>query len=789
MASSARPFTFNQNDLQFILSQIKFRPLFDASGAAIVAWNGTGAIYDQYGVRLWDGVAAVTGTVNGVTTTDNAAATAIAVFGTSYDALTDISGLRQVTGRGNNLVNGQFAWGSVDTPFVRSASANFLGYVKQMFGNARRGDAAVVNLGTPSSPKFAAGAPVTITTTSATSTVAGPLQTDKATHSTGKTITTTQVAKGVSVADGHHWNVSLTKTDTSTTTTTDVVDVFGAPVLSGNVFALKGADPAHASTTVTTSDSLLSGGELDTSAIAGSFRGVSGNLHPGLAKEITKIMGTGTDPAALTDYTVSKNADGSANMHDVVDYTARMISQTITGNGSKVVYDSNGHYVSGDGVVLLHDANNHIVYYTPGMDLRSYVYDSTKAIDTSHLVVGEAIVDTTVPLLAGQADGTGSAAVGTGDGNLYSGAGYGQLSIQGQHDKQNPDNHEYFYGNVASIAGNAPNNGFFALFGQFFDHGLDFIAKGSGYNIVIPLAVDDPLYGQIGPDGKPQTSITITRATVSGFDANGNPQYVDHSSPYIDQSQTYGSIDDVTQILRAWVIDPLTGKYIPGATLFDGNHTQAYTNGFGEQTKATLPTLNELRAEILKTRSVATDASGMDVLDSKGVDQGLTWEDVSQALRHRDASGLVVTDPATGKPMLTTEPLLLDMNPKFDVAHLSSPAATAAMALLGLSFDANGQVSLNQLAQWVNFADFSIQATQYGAPVGTPLGPNAVAAALTEAQHRAIGEILLDSVGDHYIAGDGRANENFGLTAIHQVWHEEHSYQVRNIENTVEKLD
>ncbi len=466
-----------------------------------------------------------------------------------------------------------------------------------------------------------------------------------------------------------------------------------------------------------------------------------------------------------------------------------MISQTITGNGSKVVYDSKGHYVSGDGVVLLHDADNHIVYYTPGMKLSAFQYDASKTIDTAHLVVGEAIVDTTVPLLAGQADGSGNPAVGTGDGNIYSGAGYGQLSIQGQHDKQNLDNKEYFYGNIASIAGNAPNNGFFALFGQFFDHGLDFIAKGSGASIVIPLAVDDPLYGQIGPDGRPQTSITITRATVNGFDANGNPTYIDHSSPYIDQSQTYGSIDDVTQILRAWVIDPVTGKYIAGATLFDGNHTQTYTNGFGEQTKATLPTLNELRDEILKTRYVATDASGMDVLDSNGIDQGLTWEDVSQGLRHRDASGHVVTDATTGKPVSTTEPLLLDMNPKFDVSHLSSAAATAAMATLGLTFDVNGQVSLSQLAKWVNFADFSIQTTMYGAPVGTPLGPNSAVTALTDAQHRAIGEILLDSVGDHYIAGDGRANENFGLTAIHQVWHEEHSYQVRNIEQTVAKLD
>ena len=786
MASSFRPFTFNANDLQFLLDQIRFRPLYDVAGIAIIAWDGTGAIYDQTGALLWDGTAALTVTMNGVQVTGNSAAIANAAFGTSYNALTDIAGLRQVSGNGNNLTNGQFTWGAVDQAFARSAPANFKNYSKQNFGTAKRGDPAVADLSTISAPAFA-GMPTT-TETIAQVGVTGRLQIDAATRSTAQTTVTTTTKTDTSFADGQHWNASLTTTATTVTTATEILDVFGDPITATNKFALSGSDPAHAITTTTTSDTLLSGGELDTTAITGTFRGVSGNLHPGLAKEISKVMGIGTDPSVLTDYTVTQNADGSANMHDIVDYTPRMITQTITGNGSKVVYDSKGHYVSGDGVVLLHDANNHLVYYTPGMDLSGYVYNAAKTIDTSHLVVGAPIVDTTVPLLAGQADGTGSALVGTGDGNIYSGAGYGQLSIQGQHDKQNLDNHEYFYGNVASIAGNAPNNGFFALFGQFFDHGLDFIAKSSGYNIVIPLAVDDPLYGQIGPDGKPQTSITITRATVRGFDAAGNPQYTDHSSPYIDQSQTYGSAADVTQLLRAWVIDPVTGKYIPGATLFDGDHTQTYTNGFGEATKATLPTLNELRAEILQTRYVSTDASGMDVLDSRGIDEGLTWEDVSQALRHRDASGQVVTG-TDGKPVLTTEPLLLDMNPKFDVGHLSSVAAQSAMAVLGLTFDANGQISLAQLAKWVNFADFSIQTTMYGAPVGTPLGPNDAVTALTDVQHRAIGEILLDSVGDHYIAGDGRANENFGLTAIHQVWHEEHSYQVRNIQNTVEKLD
>ncbi|MGO4671233.1 peroxidase family protein, partial [Bosea sp. 2RAB26] len=46
--------------------------------------------------------------------------------------------------------------------------------------------------------------------------------------------------------------------------------------------------------------------------------------------------------------------------------------------------------------------------------------------------------------------------------------------------------------------------------------------------------------------------------------------------------------------------------------------------------------------------------------------------------------------------------------------------------------------------------------------------------------------LLLDanpfiSVLDHYIAGDGRANENFSLTAMHTIWARNHNFHVENL--------
>ena len=75
----------------------------------------------------------------------------------------------------------------------------------------------------------------------------------------------------------------------------------------------------------------------------------------------------------------------------------------------------------------------------------------------------------------------------------------------------------------------------------------------------------------------------------------------------------------------------------------------------------------------------------------------------------------------------------------------------------------------NAMMLWVNFADMSI------------ISPPAI--------HTAVSDILLASVGGHYIAGDGRVNENFGLTSIHHVFHEEHNYQIQNLMEAMHRED
>ena len=188
-----------------------------------------------------------------------------------------------------------------------------------------------------------------------------------------------------------------------------------------------------------------------------------------------------------------------------------------------------------------------------------------------------------------------------------------------------------------------------------------------------------------------------------------------------------------------------------------------------------MPTLNELRAHLRDTGRA-----------------DLTWEDISD-YRIRDASGQIWdSDPNTAgvQSVGSGEPILLDNLPRFDerttdpqtTGHISQTAVDAlnsALAAAGstapvLGFDGAGQLTDGTYAGlaalimngWVDPSTMTITASD-------------------PAVHAAVGEVLLESLGDHYIAGDGRANENFGLTTLHHVFHEDHNVQRVNLETSI----
>jgi len=366
---------------------------------------------------------------------------------------------------------------------------------------------------------------------------------------------------------------------------------------------------------------------------------------------------------------------------------------------------------------------------------------------------------------------------------------------------------EDFIRNLPVLTGDPSITGWQVLFGQFFDHGLDMIDKGGqGSKIYIPLDPSDPLWG---PN---QGKLALSRATVINAEAAGrdgefgtaddiiskgadglwntaddlkayvdpgadgilgtgddihltaSPQYLNHTSPYIDQSQTYGSDDDVTNLLREWVKDPNTGAWTPGMRMLNGTTLHNSWNrqnpdGTTIQTKETLPTLGELRRYLLST--------GRD---------DLSWGDIGD-LRRRDASGHVLTGTGAGT---TGETLIADMLNRFDQQHLlTDPLAGVpghSDPLAGFT-GVNRGSDADQTHQYVS--DYLNTDPATGPLYGSPT-------ALGLAHMDIVNEVLLRSIGDHYIAGDGRANENFGLTAVHHVWHENHNWQIDNLINSIE---
>jgi Ca2+-binding RTX toxin-like protein len=742
--AALKPFVLNATDIQFLLDQVKFKPLFDIAGNAIINWDGTGTVYNAYGAAIGTG---------GLVAGDAAALAAITAYGSSYQNITDLAGLRDPSGFNNNLTLVHAHWGQAGYDFPRTAQAVYDKYSKEVI--------------LPADTTFSALPLVTNATTSATTNQVLSSSDDNS-SSTSNNITVkktvleqvgvaTVVEQGSTVAtsvrDGHHTLVNLIDTTTTTSTTTSTY-LFDKITTTSTI-----TDVLHPTNTATTTNTqttqtmpvqqgltvtatgptvrTLTGGELDTTTM------IDGHV----AHTFKGVVSTGVGVAG-TYGTITNGVTTAANYANpwdsVVDYTPRMISRVTTTAG--VVYDTWANHAGEAGAA--NHVPNEIYYDAKGV---------AKVLDWG--------------LLATAIEKPG--------------VGLGQVDTQARL-AASAGQDDHFIGGLNP--GVSPSNGFFVLFGQFFDHGLDFIDKGGqGSVIKIALAVDDPLYGMLGPDGRPTTSITINRATVDHMDGS-TPQYVNHTSPFIDQSQTYGSTSQVTNLLREWVSDTTTsapGDFHAGMKMFDGKTlATAWTDGHGVTSTDTLPTLNELRAHVL--------ATGRD---------GLTWEDISD-LRNRDASGHVTTGTSGSA-------LILDSNPRFDDGHLhnGSPAqdavVDAAIATLNAAAISLGGVGstfaidptthkltvhfatvpsffppgtpndlsgASSLAAWVNFTNFSITA-----PAG--------------AVHDAVGEILMASVGDHYIAGDGRVNENFGLTSIHHIFHEEHNFQVQNLMEALHTQD
>src|SRR5215510_8305689 len=303
----------------------------------------------------------------------------------------------------------------------------------------------------------------------------------------------------------------------------------------------------------------------------------------------------------------------------------------------------------------------------------------------------------------------------------------------------------------------APFNPWFTFFGQFFDHGLDLVTKGGNGIVFVPLKADDPLVA--GADGifgtpddlPPQLRFMVeTRATVThgpGPDgilgtADDTVEHENTTTPFVDQNQTYTSHPSHQVFLRAYEIGPdgephATGKLIENRDLVDG----IFGNG------------NDV------------PIGGM-----------ATWAVVKA--QARDILGINLTDKDFDNvPLLATDPygnFIVGPNgfPQVVMKGADGIAGTADDTLV--EGNPLAPVDLTNAARTGH--QFLIDVAHSAVPViiGGVLQPDADTdignAQLTDGQGNNLtyDDELLNA---HYIAGDGRVNENIGLTSVHAIFH------------------
>jgi len=292
------------------------------------------------------------------------------------------------------------------------------------------------------------------------------------------------------------------------------------------------------------------------------------------------------------------------------------------------------------------------------------------------------------------------------------------------------------------VLGGVPYNQWFVTFGQFFDHGLDFISKGGGY-VLIAVSPNDPLYSGAtaipGLDGK---YMLLSRATISNpasdfqlvagttsimeLKPGVQAQYNNSTALLIDQSQTYGSDASINAFVHEYTPEGVpTGKLIAGGVA----HNQ-------------LATWADMKANALNIGVVLTDA---DIANAP-------------ALRVDPTGKLMFTPGATRWSTAT----IAGYNPANQ--DPSDP----------FQRNADGSVLRTKQAILADIAPAADPSFHYDIDPATGAEKVYVHNGISYSYDAA----LLDA---HLVSGDGRTNENAGLGAVHHIWHEEHNYQVNNV--------
>src|SRR5262245_52507183 len=403
--------------------------------------------------------------------------------------------------------------------------------------------------------------------------------------------------------------------------------------------------------------------------------------------------------------------------------------------------------------------------FRPAENGTSYSQTTGTVIDSQVRTISNLIVDQTSnnPAAVAVAGSAGDDGVwGTADDLLNDGVSIvrtrpGQDGILGTAD----DIADFSFDNVAPDAGlSAPFNLWFVFFGQFFDHGLDLVQKGSSGTVFIPLQPDDPLIA--GADGTPGTAddlpahlqfMVLTRATNQpGPDgilgtADDIHEHLNTTSPFVDQNQTYTSTPSHQVFLRAYEMGAdgrphATGKLITSRDLGgDGK--------FGTSDDVELGGMSTWGV----VKAQARDLLGIELSDYDAVNVPMIKVDpYGNFIPGANGFAQLVTNLGPDGLLGTDDDVTVEGNPADPVSPLEVGALRTGHMFL---------------------ADIAHIANPFNSQTGAPLAPDAdLDTGVDDLNPNTYDDELL---AEHFMAGDGRVNENIGLTAVHHIFHAEHN--------------
>ncbi|MDX2156501.1 MAG: peroxidase family protein [Hyphomicrobiaceae bacterium] len=306
-----------------------------------------------------------------------------------------------------------------------------------------------------------------------------------------------------------------------------------------------------------------------------------------------------------------------------------------------------------------------------------------------------------------------------------------------------------------------PNSGWMTLFGQFFDHGLDLVTKGGPGTgtVFVPLLPDDPLIA--GADGKFGTAddlapelrfMALTRATrtqLPGLDgvmgtADDTFEARNTTTPFVDQNQTYTSHASHQVFLREYKFtEDTNGDNIADSRAVNTGRLLDGANGG-------IANWGEVKAQALEKLGIV-----------------LTDFDVHNVpLLRTDAYGKFIAGPNGYAQMITGAGLDGIINTADDDVIEGSAAGTAVTAAVLRT----GHAFLDDIAH--HAAPGVVDTNNDGIPDTAQVADSDTDSVADDGNPLTYDNEMLEA---HFITGDGRGNENIGLTAVHTVFHAEHN--------------